>query len=196
MTKFRNSCVLVSVCFLVACSGPLSILVEGSYPRALTSPLPVSATLVMNEEFRNYIASPQGKISLNLGAAQTEMFEAVMKPRFSDLLVVSERPETITTDWVIEPSVSSTQIGVPAITHLKVYEVWLKYRVNVGDQQGNEIASWFVPAYGKSPNSFTQGRGAAIQLASEIALRDLGARVITDLHRVPELNARLRESGF
>lgn len=196
MTMLQKMAVIASVFSLAACSGPLRVLVAGNYPSALTSPLPVSATLVMTDEFRTYVAAPDGKISLDVGAAQSEMFEAVMRPRFKELLVVSERPEAITTDWLIEPTVNSTQIGVPAVTQLEVYEVWLKYRLNISDQQGNNIASWFIPAYGKTPDTFTKGRGAAIQSASEIALRDMGARVITDLHRVPELNARLREKGF
>jgi hypothetical protein len=196
MTTLVKITVIVCLFSLAACSGPLRVLVAGTYPRALTSPLPVSATLVMSDEFRNYVATPEGEISLDVGAAQSEMFETVMRPRFRELLVVSERPDAITTDWLIEPTVSSTQIGVPAVTQLEVYEVWLKYRLNISDQQGNNITSWFIPAYGKTPDSFSKGRGAAIQSASEIALRDMGARVITDLHRVPELNARLREKGF
>lgn len=196
MTIFKNTIMIVCICSVVACSGPISLLVAGDYPPALTSPLPVSATLVMTDEFRSFVANPEGKVSLEVGAAQAAMFEAVMKPRFRELLVVSERPEIITTDWLIEPSVNSTQIGVPAVTHLKVYEVWLKYRLNIVDQEGNEITSWFIPAYGKTPNSFTLSRGDAIRSASEIALRDMGARVITDLHRVPELHARLKERGF
>ncbi len=196
MTILIRITVIACLCFVAACSGPLRLIVGGNYPPALTSPLPVSATLVISDEFRNYVAAPEGKVSLEVGAAQSAMFEAVMKPRFKELLVVSERPDTIETDWLIEPSVNSTQIGVPAVTHLKVYEVWLKYRLTIADKQGNDITSWFIPAYGKTPNSFTMGRGEAIQSASEIALRDMGARVITDLHRVPELNARLREKGF
>lgn len=196
MTMLTKTIAIIGLCSLGACSGPLSLVVGGDYPPALTSALPVSVTLVMSDEFRNYVATSDGQVSLEVGAAQAAMFEAVMTPRFKELLVVSERPDVIATDWLIEPSVSSMQVGVPAVTHLEVYEVWLKYRLNISDQNGNDIVSWFIPAYGKAPSSFTKSRSAAIRAASEIALRDMGARVITDLHRVPELHSSLAEEGF
>jgi hypothetical protein len=69
-----------------------------------------------------------------------------------------------------------------------VFEVWIKYNLDLETVDGEAIDSWFMPAYGKTPDAFMASKGGAIEEASIIALRDAGAKLMLDFYRIPAVN--------
>ncbi|MBT8058264.1 MAG: hypothetical protein KJO33_01640, partial [Gammaproteobacteria bacterium] len=91
------------------------------------------------------------------------------------------------TDLVIIPSVREVQLSSPSESYLNVYEVWIKYSLDIETADGVPIDSWFLPAYGKTPHSYLLSRSKAIQEASVVALRDAGAKLMLDFFRIPAI---------
>ena len=55
------------------------------------------------------------------------------------------------------------------------------------DENNVLIESWFMPAYGKTPDSMMLSRSNAITTAATVALRDAGAKLLLDFYRIPSV---------
>ena len=97
------------------------------------------------------------------------------------------------TDLVIIPSVQEVQLSTPNQSYLNVYEVWIKYRLDIETADGVPIDSWFLPAYGKTPDSVMLSRSRAIEGATVVALRDAGAKLLLDFYRIPALHVWIEQ---
>ena len=107
---------------------------------------------------------------------------------FNTVEVVSSREEiSLNNALVITPSVQEVQVSTPSDTYLNVYEVWIKYNLDIQTSEGEQIDSWFMPAYGKTPDSFMLSKTNAIEEAAVIALRDAGAKLLLDFYRIPSV---------
>ncbi len=183
---------VLMVGFLASC-GSTSLTVTGTYPSPLTSPLPMTATLLLDKEFREYIAVPSENVTMKMGVAQTAMMENVLRKRFQSVTVVTEAPDTIDTDILIVAKVAGVQVGTPTETRLEIFEVWIKYNLEISDNSKEMITKWFMPAYGKTPSAFMTSDVKAIDSAAQFALRDAGVRLVTDLHRIPEFHYWIKQ---
>jgi hypothetical protein len=113
---------------------------------------------------------------------------------FAKVNVVSpDQPIGPDTDLVVTPSVQQVQLSSPSQSYLNVYEVWIKYSLEIATADGVAIDSWFLPAYGKTPYSFMLSRSNAIETATIIALRDAGAKLILDFYRIPAIYGWLQQ---
>ena len=55
------------------------------------------------------------------------------------------------------------------------------------------IDNWFLPAYGKTPDSMMLSRTNAIHQAAVVALRDAGAKLLLDFYRIPAVHGWLEK---
>ena len=97
------------------------------------------------------------------------------------------------TELVIIPSVREVQIVHTSESYLNVYEVWIKYNLDIQTADAVPIGSWFLPAYGKTPDSMLTSRTEAIEEATIIALRDAGAKLLLDFFRIPAIHGWMQE---
>ena len=113
---------------------------------------------------------------------------------FKQVEVVDSRDQVGSqTDIVITPSVRDVQLSTPSQSYLNVYEVWIKYGLDIEAADGTPIDSWFLPAYGKTPDSYLLSRTKAIDEATVVALRDAGAKLILDFYRIPAVHGWIQE---
>ena len=96
-------------------------------------------------------------------------------------------------DAVVIPEIAELQYAIPAHTNVKVYEIWMRYHLQLVTTGGDPIADWTMPAYGKTPTAFLQSDQEAVNLAAVMALRDAGANFATSFPRVPAVEAWLQE---
>ena len=96
-------------------------------------------------------------------------------------------------DLVITPAVREVQLSSPSDSYQTVFEVWIKYSLNISTADGVPIDSWFLPAYGKTPYSYLFSRSKAIEEATIMALRDTGAKLMLDFFRIPAINGWLQQ---
>lgn len=171
--------------------------VASQFPTPVTRRLPVSATLVLEPEFRAYrfaITEPR-EVSLAVGGPQADLFRAVAGAMFRDLKTAEALAPPAATDLILLPRVEEVQIATPAETQLKIFEVWVRYRMHLYDAAGNAIADWPLAAYGKTPSRMLESDGDALNQASVMALRDAGAALITGFTHAPGVAAWLAAHG-
>lgn len=188
-TPCRLSIAFVSCLFFSACS--TNYTVNQTFPRPLVEPIPIAVNLNLTKEFKTYTyeenTEGRAKITVNIGNAQSVLFETMSAYMFSET-GQSEPRLTIT------PSVEGFQYAVPRETRAEVYEIWLKYRVTVADIQGESIADWLITGYGKTPTAFMKSQQQAIDAAAGIALRDIGSQLSIGFSRQPNIQAWLAEN--
>ncbi|MAS40837.1 MAG: hypothetical protein CMK33_03885 [Porticoccaceae bacterium] len=182
---------LVLAALLSGCATHVEV--TGEFPTPVTRRFPLSATLVLEPEFRAYRleVSEPNTVSLALGDSQADLFRTVAGAMFQELRVSDRMPDPATTDLVLVPRVAEVQIATPTETQLKIFEVWISYRVALLDKSGETIAEWPLAAYGKTPSRMLESASDAFNQASIMALRDAGAAMITSFTRTPGVGAWL-----
>jgi hypothetical protein len=184
------TCLLLASMAISGCTK--SFVVTSEVPRPLIERLPVVVAMKYSEEFRSfeYVEKSQSRAleKVDFGAAQVGMFDQV----FGSLFTLAE-PATEAVDLIIEPQILDFQYSVPAETKLKLYEIWLKYRLRITDANDKEIADWVVKGYGKTPTSMLSSQLKAFNTASNVALRDIGAQLAIGFQSQPSIEDYLGE---
>lgn len=184
---------LTLITLLAGCSGSAHVKVEGdyAYPKALVAPFNTEVALVLDDKINNYIGTPNKDITIEMGQAQQRMLTSLFSDLFQGIQVV-ESVDAVVSDkpiLVVAPTVQEVQTAIPSQTNLNIYEVWIKYRLDVTDSTGEDIGSWFLPVYGKTPTAFLRSKEEALRQATIVALRDAGAKFSLEFHRIPSINA-------
>jgi hypothetical protein len=196
MSKHWTRCMMSAVAALSlgACAGSKSITIEQTFPTVVAQPREVRAVLVFDQAFRTFVAHPVDKVEIAIGTAQVELLSKAFRGLFTQVEVVSSRAEVPPgTDLVIVPSVREVQLSVPSESYLSVYEMWIKYALEIETGEGVPVDSWFLPAYGKTPDSMMLSRGSAIEEATIVALRDAGAKLLLDFYRIPAIHGWMQQ---
>lgn len=171
----KLSCLIVCLLCITACTSRYAV--EATFPSPLVGKLPIDAGLLISEDFRNYTffedEEDRDALSLEFGAAQSELFEVVTGQMFQS--VELELPAT-DIDMTIHPEVDTFQYAIPRETRANIYEVWIKYRIQVTDDNDQVLADWLINGYGKTPSAFLKSEGEALQAAVTLALRDIGVQ--------------------
>lgn len=189
------ACAMVLI-FLSAC-GANQVVVEGKFPPPLMTKLPLTIGVWYPEDFKTHEFSDEGKSRresgwvVKTGDAQLQMWNTVWQGMFRNFEQMRAAPGANVLNQVVDavliPHVAELQYAIPTQTHVKVYEIWMRYRFELVTTEGEAIAEWTMTAYGKTPTAFMQSNTAAVNLAAVMALRDAGANFVTGFTRVPEL---------
>ncbi len=186
--------------FLLASCAANEINITGSYPSPLVRKLPITVGVYYPEELRNFSFTEiddytgDDQYIVNSGASQIELFNTVLPALFENVVMLdSLENKSADIDAVFVPAIEEFQLGLPAKTKLKVYEVWVKYNMRLENPDGEYIADWVMTAYGKSPTESFQSVDAGVQDAAVVALRDLAASFTLGFSGIPEVNEWLTE---
>lgn len=173
---------------LAGCSSTTELRIEESFPNVVFEPQDFKAAVVFDSGFRAYQARPNDVTFIDIGSAQVDLLSKAFRGLFREVEVLSASDQLAPdTDIVITPSVLEVQLSTPSDSYLNVYEVWIKYNLDIESADGEAIDSWFMPAYGKTPDSFMLSRTEAIEEATIVALRDAGAKLLLDFFRIPSV---------
>ncbi len=184
--RLRMAMLFALVLYLPACSN--SFVVDANFPRPLVEPLPVYGELVITDEFSNYVfvedTETRDDLEVDLSSAQVKLFQTITSHLFSG-------SEDSGDQLVITPALIDFQYAIPRETRAEIYEIWLKYRVQVMSKEGEAIADWLITGYGKTPTAFMKSRQESIDVATTIALRDVGSQLSIGFSRQPDIRAWL-----
>jgi hypothetical protein len=131
------------------------------------------------------------------GEAEVKMYNILLPGMFEKVVMLNElrrgdRVDAVTeerVDAVLVPHVAELQYSIPNHTKINVFEIWMRYRYELFDPNGELLADWTMTSYGKTPTAFLQTAEAAVNLAAVVALRDAGANFAMNFGRVPEVKA-------
>jgi hypothetical protein len=195
------TCLLLA---LLAGCGPAEVVVKGEFPAPTMEKLPLTIGVWYSPEFSNHEFYDEAKTRkesswlVKTGQAQVQMWDILLAGMFKRVVPMVERPGpgqmNPTVDAVFIPEVMELQYALPVQTNVKVYEIWIRYHLQLVTAGGDPIADWTMPAYGKTPTAFLQSDQSAVNLAAVMALRDAGANFATTFARVPEVKAWLQQT--
>lgn len=164
--------------------------VVADIPTPLIDPIALTAQLDYSDEFQAYKfvekSDDRSLESVDFGIAQVSLFDSI----FGSLFDISATG-TDGHDLKIEPQILDFQYAEPKETKLKLYEVWVKYRLKVSDNKNEELADWVVKGYGKTPTSMLSSHLKAFNIACNVALRDVGAQLAIGFRNQPSIKAYL-----
>jgi hypothetical protein len=123
-----------------------------------------------------------------IGNAQVELFKNAFTGLFDPVEFVSAEQEIQgQPSLIIRPAVREVQLSTPSENYLNVFEVWVKYNLEIRTADGEVLTTWFMPTYGKTPESSMASKSAAIEKATITAIRDAGAKLHLDFYQIPAL---------
>jgi hypothetical protein len=193
----KTGLIVMAAVSLAGCATSASVQVQHSFPTVVSKPRDISAVIVMDQTFRTYQAVPLKNIDITFGSAQVELWTKAFDGLFERVQVVSSKSEAPSgADLVITPSVQEVQLSTPSQSYLNVYEVWIKYSLDIETADGVPIDRWFMPAYGKTPDSVLLSRSRAIEGATVVALRDAGAKLLLDFYRIPAIHVWMEQRAL
>lgn len=189
--------VLTGLLFILSgCSNNLNLQVESDVPTPLATRLPLSLGIHYTESFRNFIYEENTEERENWVIdnrdSRLSLFNEILPTMFTSVAPV-DRPDTsdTTVDVILEPEVVEMQVALPQETHSDMYEAWIKYIIKMYDPGAGLITQWQITGYGKSHTAMFKNREKGLATAINQALRDIGAKLVLDLPRVPEVRSWL-----
>lgn len=190
--------VLALSILLTGCSTQVEV--HGSFPTPIVNRLPLTVGVYYSQPFSQYkyleASEERKKRSIGIGAAQVKLFSTVLPALFTQVVPVSQvnnPPSELPIDLVITMAVDDFQYTVPGETRIDMYEVWIKYNLQLFDPQGQLIADWILTAYGKTPTAMFKSESEALNEAMVVALRDAGAGFSMSFNKVPEIRQWLAQ---
>ena len=196
-TAFWRPLMALVIAGVLSACGSQQVTVKGDFPTPLMDPMPLRIGIWYDEEFSNHeffddaAGRTEASWLVKTGEAQVQMWNTVLGSMFVELVPMRGKPggsemnEVV--DAILVPHVDELQYAIPLHTNVKVYEIWLRYRFDLMRNNGDEIASWTMTSYGKTPTAFMRSDTDAVNLAAVMALRDAGANFITNFTRVPDV---------
>jgi len=188
---------------LLAGCGPAEVVVKGNFPAPTMEKLPLTIGVWYDPGFANHEFYDEAKSKkesswlVKSGEAQVQMWNTLLNGMFARVVPMVGQPGpgqmNPSVDAVLIPQIAELQYAIPAHTNVKVYEIWIRYHLQLVTTGGDPIADWTMPAYGKTPTAFLQTDQAAVNLAAVMALRDAGANFATSFARVPGVQTWLQQ---
>lgn len=178
----------LSLALLAGC-GTTQFEAQPAIPPPLVERIPVVVGVYLSPEFREKVYREDrdgGDVAIAIGKAQSEGFMRLMAAMFERAVPVASPGAGAATDpairGVIEPVLEDFAFVTPADSGTDVYAVSLRYRVNGYKPDGQFTESWTFTGYGAAASNSLIGIGTeALQKATQLALRDAGARLATEL---------------
>lgn len=184
---------MLAALYLSGC-GVNNVVIEGSFPTPNINKLPLKVAVYYDPaliEFTYIEYSETGDEEYNIASGQShiELFSTVLPAMFDGVVEVDsiEDAKGLEVDAIFVPYIEEFQLALPSKTKLDVYEVWIKYNMQLMAPDGDYIADWVLTSYGKTPTQSMRTVETAIKQAAVVALRDLASSFSLSFTQVPEV---------
>ena len=195
--RLPRRCLAALACAaLSGCS--TSLAVNAIFPQPLVDPLPVRVGIFFDEALTTYLHEEkipqQASYSIRLGDANVSMLSQLFDSMFASTEPVVGLPldtaDQGRLDAVIKPELERFEFDVPIQRTDNFVEVWMQYQMRLYETDGQLIAEWPVTGYGKAEHG---NRGAALNRAAVVAMREVGAEISTEFSAQPAVEYWLEE---
>lgn len=180
------------VAALGGCSSHVA-LKNPTIPDPLIDPIPLTVAARYPDTFDHFVHEEQvigkKKWTIDLGQANSMLFNKLFGAMFTEFTVIDEAtdPHALPIDAFIEPSIDAFEFSVPNQSQTDAFAVWIRYRIKIFDNEGNQIANWPISAYGKSMAE--GGSDDALRRAAVLAMRDAAALVVMQMDKATGISA-------
>ena len=182
--------IIITQLFLMGCS--THVVVTSEHPTALIKELPYKIGLVLDNSFTDYSFTrekDEEKITISLGKSQSELLNQTFNSMFQGVSEFTVKPisQIKPIDLYVSVVVEDLQLSLPRETSVNVFEIWIKYKLEIFDSKGSSIHEWIISSYGRTQTRFLGSQERALHQATNAALRDAGVQIVTDFYQVPEI---------
>jgi hypothetical protein len=166
-------------------------------PTPLVDALPLDAGLYLDSEFRQYVYKEKRwniDWEVALGEAGVTHANRMAKASFRAVREVKmlNAPGEPALALVLAPRIEEFAFVTPRDAGGSLYQVTLRFRMNVHDSQGRLVDSLVYTGYGANGSGSSLGSTAPLTAATELALRDAGAKFLTEFPLQPVVQQLLR----
>lgn len=181
---------------LCACGSQVSIK-DPTIPEPLIDKLPMKVAGRYPQQFDHFVHEERvigkEKWTIDLGASNQLLFTQLFSSMFTDYQVIGADTDArdLGLDALIEPSIDAFEFSVPNQSQTEEFAVWIRYRIKIYDNQGNQVANWPISAYGKSQTTMFSGDDS-LRRAAVLAMRDAAALIILQMDKatgISKMNA-------
>ena len=178
---------------LAGCSSTVTM-DEPTIPAPRVEKIPVDVALRLPTEFDHFVHTEEilGKEAwtIDLGRSNSAFFTQLFGYLFDSvqLLGPDDDARDFTFDALIEPSIDGFEFSVPTQSKTETFAVWIRYRIQVFDRDGNSASNWTVSAYGKTQKEGLVGSDS-LQRAAVLAMRDAAALIIMQMDKATQISS-------
>lgn len=195
MTIKRRSTLLVCVFVLALTGCGSTVTMEGpTIPAPRVEKIPIDVALRIPDEFRNFVHEENvlGRESwtIDLGGSNAAFFTQLFGYLFENVTVIGPEDDArdVSFDALIEPTIDGFEFSVPNQSKTEAFAVWIRYRLQIFDREGNNASNWTVSAYGKSQKEGLGG-SSSLQRAAILAMRDAAALIIMQMDKATQISS-------
>ena len=187
-TRLKSFSLAAITAAFAACGGAQVKLADPTIPAPLIDRLPITVAARYPENFQHFVHEEQvigkEKWTIDLGRANSLLFTQLFESMFTEYMVIDHEtnPQDLGIDALIEPAIDAFEFSVPNQSQTEEFAVWIRYRIKIYDDKGDQIANWPISAYGKAPST-TFGGDAALRRDAVLAMRDAAALVIMQMDK-------------
>lgn len=166
---------------------------EATIPEPHVEKLPIDVLVRIPDDFHNFVHEEKvlGRETwtIQLGSANAKFFEQLFGYMFDSVTVIGPDEDTYghTFDALVEPSIEGFEFSVPNQSKTEAFAVWIRYRLQVYDNIGNDAGLWTVSAYGKSTKEGLGGSDS-LRRAAVLAMRDAAALILLQFDRATRIS--------
>jgi hypothetical protein len=166
-------------------------------PTPLMDVLPLDAGLYLDSELRQYVYKEKRwniDWQVALGEAAVEHANRMAKASFRTVREVKAltAPGEPALGLLLAPRIEEFAFVTPRDAGGSLYQVTLRFRMNVHDSQGRLVDSLVYTGYGATDGGSGLGSTGPLTAATELALRDAGAKFLTEFPLQPVVQQVLR----
>jgi len=196
-TRVRRWLVLGLLPLVLAGCGANQVRPMDRSPTPLMDALPLDAGLYLDSELRQYVYKEKRwniDWQVALGEAAVAHANRMAKASFRTVREVKllNAPGEPAVSLVLAPRVEEFAFVTPRDAGGVLYQVTLRFRMNVHDSQGRLVDSLVYTGYGATGSGSGLGSEGPLTAATELALRDAGAKFLTEFPLQPVVQQILR----
>lgn len=198
MSARRSSVAILTILAVLQGCGAQVAMLDPRIPDPLIAPMPLNVGVRYPDAFDSFVHEERvigkEKWRIDLGESNKLLFDKLFGSMFSNVSEVAFDADaaSLNFDAVIEPSIDAFEFSVPEQSQTDAFAVWIRYRIKIFDDAGNQVANWPIAAYGKSQSS-TFGGDDALRRAAVLAMRDAAALIILQMDKSTGIS-RLRKT--
>jgi hypothetical protein len=184
--KFLCRATMAVTLSLLAGCGATVVTIDARLPQPLTVKQQLGIGWHVPAEFSQYTYREKRYGSdwrVNLGAAQTRALTQMLEAMFESVVPLNDVTAAHgdrRVRAVVEPAVDEYSFITPRDAGSPVYAVSIKYRLTIYTAAGKLADSWAFTGYGSVPAQGGFDSDEPLKMASELALRDAGAKLVAE----------------
>jgi len=176
----------LSVLLLAGCTGT-KLATQAQLPTPLVDKLPVRVGVYYSKEFREFVhkeTRSEIDYEITLGPAHVQNLDWLLKAMFSEVVPVEDPTQVAAIQpplaMVLEPRFEEYSFLTPKDVAGEAFIVTIRYLLALYDGTGARVDAFTFTGYGRE-GARTLGSKVPLQIATQRAMRDAGAKVAVEL---------------